>query len=107
MAVDLQTLAVNLRIIGNAAVPLPTGHAETLQPLLDYAVAEVESRAPDAPDVVKDQAVIRLAGYMLDSPAAPRGDGYADPMRNSGVAVMLARYRPLRAVTIDAESDAA
>ena len=104
MAVDLPRLAVELRVAASVAEDLPEAIEVTLQTTLDYAKAEVESLAPNAPEAVKDQAVIRLAGYVYDAPSAPAGGGYSNALRNSGVLAMLARHRPLRAQPVgDAE----
>ena len=65
--------------------------------LLEYATSAVERHAPDAPDVVQNEAAIRLAGYMFDQPFAGRGATYADALRNSGAAAILLPYRIHRA----------
>ena len=57
--------------------------------LLAYATAAVFKHAPEAPDVIQNEAVVRLAGYLFDQPTASRGDAYANAMRNSGAGRML------------------
>ena len=61
--------------------------------LLAVATEAVEKYGPDAPATVQNEAVIRVAGYLLDAPTAARGTGYADPVRNSGATALLAPYR--------------
>ena len=51
----------------------------------------------DAPAVVVNEAVIRLAGYLYDQPNAGRGVGFASALRNSGAGAMLLPYRIHRA----------
>ena len=65
--------------------------------LLAYATAAVTKHAPDAPDAVQDEAVIRLAAYLFDQPTAGRYTGHANALRNSGAASILLPYRVHRA----------
>ena len=65
--------------------------------LLAYSTEAVTKHAPDAPDVVHNEAVIRLAGYLYDMPDASRYAGHGDPLRNSGAARLLLPYRIHRA----------
>ena len=60
----------------------------------------VQDYAPTAPDVLKDEAAIRVAGYLLDSPPSPSGSGYANAMTNSGAASLLAPFKVRRAAAI-------
>ena len=53
-----------------------------------------------------NEAVRRLAGYLLDQPEASRSDAYANAMRNSGAARMLLPYRIHRAGYADAVAEA-
>lgn len=57
--------------------------------LLASTSAMVERHAPDAPDTIQNEAVIRVAGYVYDQPTASRGDSYANAMRSSGAARFL------------------
>ena len=50
-----------------------------------------------APEVIVNEAVIRLAGYQFDRPYAPRGMGYAKALANSGAGAILLPYRVHRA----------
>lgn len=68
--------------------------------LLAYATEAVERHLGSAfdgtPDVVVNEAIIRIAGYIFDSPTASRG-GFAIIIRNSGAAAILLPYRQHRA----------
>ena len=96
MAVDLTVaqLAAALRLSDSAE---ETAEATRL---LAFATAAVVKHAPAAPDVVHNEAAIRLAGYLFDMPNAGRGAGYADSLRNSGAAAILLPYRIHRAGSV-------
>ena len=70
--------------------------------LLSYATVAVEHHAPDAPDVVHNEATVRLAGYYFDSPNAGSRTNYANAMRNSGAGRILLPYRVHRAGNVSA-----
>ena len=61
--------------------------------LLAYSTEAVTHHAPDAPDVVHNEAVYRLAGYIYDRPFASADTRFANAMRNSGAASALLPYR--------------
>ena len=67
--------------------------------LLQYATTAVQKHAPTAPDEVHNTAAVSLIGYLFDKPAAARGAGYADALRNSGAAAQLLPWRVHRAGT--------
>ena len=76
------------------------------------ASAMVEQYAPGAPGALKDEAVIRFAGYLAQSDfgsimkegIGPRDVEYvtnhANAFRNSGAALLLTRWRVRRAGAI-------
>ena len=61
--------------------------------LLSYASEVVTRHAPDAPDVVMNEAVYRLAGYIYDRPFASADTRFSNVLRNSGAASALLPYR--------------
>ena len=64
--------------------------------LLTYAAAAVTQHAPDAPDAVQNEAVMRLTAYLFDKPFASRNDSHANAMRNSGAGnALLPWYKPI------------
>ena len=73
---------------------------------LAYVTEAVEHYAPSAPDVVHNEAAIRLAGYLYDQPRAGSGTRYANGLRNSGAGSMLFRYRVHSAGLGNAVADA-
>ena len=54
--------------------------------------ATVDLLAPDAPAAVKDEAVIRYASYLYDTPSGTSGDRYAASWRNSGAGALVAGW---------------
>ena len=63
----------------------------------------VAEYAPSAPDDVKDEATIRVAGWLYDSdPADSRG---TNPLRASGAMAILSPYRVQRATVLGTGTD--
>ena len=61
---------------------------DTLERILAASIAIVEKEAPDAPDAIKDQAVVQLAGYLYDQPTSGT-ISTANAFRNSGAQLLL------------------
>ena len=101
MAVTLVQLGAALRITDGSTEPLEPIRS-ILSRYLGVAEALVEQQAASAPEAVQDEAVIRMAGYLYDSPTASPGKGFADAFTNSGAAALLSRWRVLRAVVSEA-----
>ena len=82
-----------------AALRIGDTPAETVEVtrLLLYVRDAIPRYAPGAPDAVHNEASIRLAGYIYDSPGASRGTAYGNPLRHSGAAAMLLPWRNHRA----------
>ena len=85
MALTVTSLAAALRIGDGIGAP-EEPQLGILTRLLNVGNSIVEARAATAPSDVKDEAVIRLCGYLYDSPTAAQGDGYAFAWRHSGAA---------------------
>lgn len=66
----------------------------------DAARAVVQSLAPTVPDPVANEATVRLAGYLYDSPPAPMGTGYANAWRNSGAQGLVRPWHRPTAVSV-------
>ena len=64
--------------------------------ILAYATEAVTKHAPDAPDVVHNEATYRLAGYIYDRPLASADTRFSNAFRNSGAAAALLPYREHR-----------
>ena len=81
--------------------------------LLPVAVALVERFAPDAPDAIQNEAVIRCAGWLIEAPAGPfRSESTGDvrsgfdtsralsALRHSGAMGLLSPWKARRAGAI-------
>ena len=81
--------------------------------LLPVAVALVERFAPDAPDAIQNEAVIRCAGWLVEAPAGPiRSETTGDlrsgfdtsralgALRHSGAMGLLSPWKVRRAGAI-------
>ena len=86
MALTPQALAAALRL-GDSAHEL----AEATR-LLAVAQVVVAQRAPDAPEILRDEAIIRIAAYFYDKPFNNDSAGHANAMRNSGAGELLLPY---------------
>ena len=91
-----------------------TAADERIDLLGSTAAAQVERYAPTAPQSVRNEAVIRLAGWMKSSPAGDlvpteagalsfswRPGASRNAMRNSGAMGLLAAWRRPRALVVD------
>lgn len=85
------------------AIRLGDTAAETAEAtrLLAYATEAASRFLGDAydaaPEAVLNEAVVRLAGYLYDSPTSSSGRGFANALRNSGAGQVLLPYRVHRA----------
>ena len=71
---------------------------EIVTRLLAVGTELVGQYAPDAPDAILDEAVVRTAGYLFDQPTVSNRSPNA--LRNSGAAALLAPYRVQRATPL-------
>ena len=67
--------------------------------LREYAVKAVEDYAPSAPAEIQNEAVVRLAGYLFDTPFQ-QFRGNQNAFRNAGSAGILDRYREIGASVV-------
>ena len=69
--------------------------------LLAVATKQIETYLGDqfanAPEVIVNEASVRIVGYLYDRPFAARGAAYANALRNSGAGATLLPYRKHRA----------
>ena len=64
---------------------------EVLQRFLDVSALLVAEEAPAAPVAVRDEATLRCAAYLYESPTDKRGSGFA--LKNSGARSLLSKWR--------------
>ena len=89
-------MAVTLTVeqfIADARIGATAEELELAGRRLEYAAVAVLQHAPDAPDVVHNEAVSRLAAYIYDQPSISGGAAFANAMRNSGTSRILLPYR--------------
>ena len=91
MAVTVTQLAAAIRAGDGVAAPTEP-LLGILTRLEGVATATVQLLAPDAPIGIQDEAAIRYAGYLYDTPSAAAGDRYAAAWRNSGAAALVAAW---------------
>ena len=96
MAISLVDLAAALRLGDGVADPQEP-IAGILSRLRRATTEHVNKAASDAPESVKDEACIRMVGYLYDQPTTGRRDSYANAWRNSGAAALLAPWVSHRA----------
>ena len=99
MAVKLADFKRKLRCLGDDMGFLDM----ELQALLDTAEAVVEQYSPNAPEAVRDRAVILVASYLNDQPSPGDPGGPASSYRShsnafafSGAKALLAPWRARR-----------
>ena len=96
MTVTITDEALRLAVrVGDA----PDEIAE-LSRLKAVAAERVTRYAPDAPDVIHDQAVVQYVGDLYDRPMASRFTAFAASFRNSGAMALLSDYRDVAASII-------
>ena len=100
-------MATELRLATDASAPPPEPLNGVLLRTLRASQAIVSERIrDDAPEAIKDLAVIAVASYVHDRPSAPQGERFANPWRNSGAEQMLSRWIDRRAVAVGGPDEA-
>ena len=91
MAMTTVEVARALRL----SVPLDDEVRRELDRLLGVAQEAVGRYAPRAPDAIRDEAILRVCGYLYDAPTTtePGSVGRLHPLRLSGAAPLLAPWR--------------
>ena len=93
MAITYTDLAIALRLSVDGT-DVEAAQQAILTRLIGVGEAHVSLLAPEAPEAVKDKAIIRLAGSLFDVPRAGRRDAYANAFVNSGAGALLSRWSP-------------
>ena len=99
MAVSDVELAAALRL-GDGATALEAPLASIIARLNGAAGVIVDEYADSAPAAVKDEATIRIAGYLYDNDGS-RNRRFADVLANSGALSVLSPFRMQRALALD------
>ena len=106
MAVTLAQLAVALRIQTSPTADPAEPYLGILTRLQGVATALVDVFASTAPDAIKDEATVRVAGYLFDQPNAGVRSSYGAAWANSGAAALVAPWAGRRALAIEAATAA-
>ena len=91
MAIGIEQLAAALRLGDGVAAP-DEPVLSILTRLAGVADAYVNLIGQDAPEAVRDEAIVRFAAYLYDAPPASSGDRYASAWTNSGAASLLSKW---------------
>ena len=93
MALTTAQIAVRLRLTTDPNVAPAEPLLSILHGQLQTAVSLVDLYAPAAPEHVRDEATIRLTGYLYEQ--APTGNVSQSPIRHSGALPLLSPWRAL------------
>ena len=91
MAVTVADLAISLRISADGA-DVDAAQVAVLTRLQGVGQSFVDLLIPNAPDPIKDEAIIRMAAYLYDQPLGRR-DAYANSWVNSGAGSLATLWR--------------
>ena len=91
VTIDVPELLGALRM---GSTPEETAQATRL---LAFAKVAVEKHAPGAPEIILNECVCLVAGYIHDSPMAAKGASFAAVMRNCGASGLMLPWRVHRA----------
>ena len=91
VTLTLAQLAVELRVVAAETDAIPAGPSAVLTRLLAASTETVQEYAPDAPEALQNEAVVRLAGRLYDQ-AGHEARG-VNPFLASGAAALLSRHR--------------
>ena len=99
MAVTLPDLLEAISVVDNAV------NRKKVMRISAAVVDLIRDYSPDAPDSIKDQAMVQCVGYIYESPSsAPARQNFANAMANSGAHAMLAPWRTHQAGVIGGSS---
>ena len=102
LTITVEQLAVALRI-SVTGLPQPSPYRAILTRQLAVADEMITSYADGAPEATKNEAAIRICGYLLDSEPVNPSRNVSTPegvLRNSGAKGLLSRWRSIGSATI-------
>lgn len=101
VSIGLGELASGMMLTGATANGVLLEPAEPIRTRVErlgqVAKAIVEKKAPDAPEPVQNEAVVKLATYWFTQDGAVRFSGVANALVNSGAGHVLSRWVVRRA----------
>ena len=93
VTLTLNHLALEVRVTTDSATTPAEPYNNILSRLLSVGTSIVNAYAPNAPDDVLDEAIVVMAGYILESPGFTRMP--QDAFYNSGAKSLLAPWREI------------
>ena len=96
--ITVDHLAVETRVSTDSAAPPREPYNTILLRLLSVGTTLVEEYAPEAPDDLLDEAVVLMAGYILEAPPYSRTPNLA--FEHSGAKAVLANWHELAEVVV-------
>ena len=106
MAVTVTALELSAALrLGDGQTALIEPTAGIVNRLLSVGTELVQKYAPNAPDEIQNEAVIRVAFYLYDAPPHNSRGRYQHALTQSGASALLSMYREPRAVLIVESED--
>ena len=108
LTITVAELAAAARVTASATTPPAEPQLSILHRQLRVAEALIEDYANAAPDDVKNEAAIRMVGYLYDAPPANPSRNVSTPessFRNSGALALLSRWHSLEYARVDGPTD--
>ena len=104
VTITLEELAVAMRAADVVGGLVDNPLLPDITRLFAAGRAIVERRAPDAPDAIQNEALVRLTGYLFDAPLGrghvARGQGWANAWLNSGAADICSDWIDRRGLAV-------
>ena len=100
--ISVPGLASALRIQVSPTADVPEPYLSMLTRQRAVAQGLIEAFADGAPDDVKDEAAVRLVGYLIDQ--APTGAQSQNPIRHSGALSLLSPYAEQKGASTEESS---
>ena len=100
MAVEVEKIAVSLRIIAEETEQLEESIRQRLTDLCKVADAEIKRYAPTAPAPIKREAATRYISYLYDIDGSQHPN-YSTAFSNSGAKGLLSTWRKHTAAVIE------
>ena len=103
LTITIAELAVALRIITSPSGGVPEPHLGILTRLREVAERKIERYAPEASEATKNEAAVRLVGYLFEAPPVNPSRNVSTPegaFRNSGAKELLSDSHVLGTVKV-------
>ena len=102
MALNDENVALALRLIGEPGETIDPAHQEVIARQRLAAKSLVERYAKGAPSAVRDEACLRVIGYLYDRPPEHANRGNS-PLFHSGAQALLMPWREPGTLQVEVE----